>query len=416
MLALAAVAVLAGCESGPRSVVGGGRDIRQDDVAGRPWPERVTPSGQWPASIEGTGLRLTLTTGGTIVGALGRTTVDMGSADPERLTGGKALAFPGGERWFPQKPFRLEAEGDLPFRPATAGGSHDTDGAFSLEATGRAVAVRVGLEDLLTAAGGQVAVSGEFVAYDGARVDHLVVPAGTTVVAACPEPFPEPPDSIAPPMPTIPCGPGNEEPSEVSGVTVDAAAGMTVQASGDGEAAVAGDARAAALDRSWTGLVVALEGRQVNGSAAYDGGQWSLTAGTADALQLWVDVWPVADTVLEARSFSTGPGFFDRSPLLRVAWVNVGHATSQILEAEGVGTGASGVGFDLNKTLGHDAGLGVRRGDRVLNFDGGADVDSNLVPGGETDRELSYRRADPAALVLRGNFPEVQLELAVPGV
>lgn len=93
----------------------------------------------------------------------------------------------------------------------------------------------------------------------------------------------------------------------------------------------------------------------------------------------------------------------------------MGDATSQILEAEGLGPGAAGVGFDLNKSLGHDAGLDVRRGDRVIRFKGGADVDSNLPPDGKTDRELSYRAGQPATLVLRGNFPEVRVELAVPG-
>jgi len=92
-----------------------------------------------------------------------------------------------------------------------------------------------------------------------------------------------------------------------------------------------------------------------------------------------------------------------------------GIATAQVLEAEGSGPGAEGIGFDLNKTLGHDAGLGLRRGDRVLGFDGGEDIDSNLPPGGESDRELSYRAGQPATLVLRGNFPEVTVVLAVPG-
>ena len=80
-----------------------------------------------------------------------------------------------------------------------------------------------------------------------------------------------------------------------------------------------------------------------------------------------------------------------------------------------MGPGAPGVGFDLNKTLGHDAGLGLRRGDDVHGLDGGADIDSNLAPGDDTDRELSYQAGQPATLVLRGNFPEVTVELAVPG-
>ena len=93
-------------------------------------------------------------------------------------------------------------------------------------------------------------------------------------------------------------------------------------------------------------------------SASFDGVQWQLEAVTESARQLWVDGWPVADTVLEARSYSVEPGFFDRNRLLKVEWSNVGHATAQILEAEGSGPGALRIGFDLNKTLGHDAGLG----------------------------------------------------------
>lgn len=93
----------------------------------------------------------------------------------------------------------------------------------------------------------------------------------------------------------------------------------------------------------------------------------------------------------------------------------MGFATAQILEAEGVGPGAPGVGFDLNKTLSHDAGLRARRRDKVVNLDGGADIDSNLAPGGKTDRELSYAAGHPATLVLRGNFPEVTVDLPVPG-
>jgi hypothetical protein len=412
MVAVLAMTALAGCRSDPPSVVGGGaRDVRADDVAGRPWPERISPSGPWSGSIEGSGLRLTLTVGGTIVGALGRTSVDLGSPDADRPTSGRALAFPDGQRWYPQQPFRLEAEGDLPFRATPSARFLDSERGFSVEAAGRAVTVRTAFDELLAAAGGQVAVTGEFLGRDGVRVDDLVIPAGTLIAGECP------PESVS--TTSSPFAAGCRQPTAGAEqslvVTVDAAEGMTVQASGDGEVAVAGDVRAKAEGKSWDGLVVALEGPQIAAFAAYDGRQWSVSADATGARQVWVDVWPVVDTVLEARSFSTGPGFFDRSRLLRVEWINVGHATGQIMEAEGIGPGASGVGFDLNKSLGHDAGLDVRRGDRVVTFKGGADVDSNLAPGGKTDRELSYRAGQPATLVLRGNFPEVRVELAVPG-
>ena len=187
-------------------------------------------------------------------------------------------------------------------------------------------------------------------------------------------------------------------------------------ASGDGEAAVAGTGLADAEGHTWEGVLSAVEAEQVTASASFDGVQWQLEAVTESARQLWVDGWPVADTVLEARSYSVEPGFFDRNRLLKVEWSNVGHATAQILEAEGSGPGALRIGFDLNKTLGHDAGLGaVRRGDRVTNLRRGADIDSNLAPGGKTNRELSYDAGQAATLVLRGNFPEVRVELAVPG-
>lgn len=145
----AALTLLTACRSGPPSLVGGGRDIRDDDVAGRPWPDRITPSGPWSGSIEGTGLRMTLSTGGTIVGAMDRTTVDLGSTDADRPTAGRALAFPDGQRWYPQRPFRVEAEGDLSFRPTPPDRLLDSERRFSVEAAGRAVSVRMAFDELL---------------------------------------------------------------------------------------------------------------------------------------------------------------------------------------------------------------------------------------------------------------------------
>ncbi len=386
--ALVALALLAGgCDSGHRV---GLVDGMADTVLARPWPARVTPSGPWSASVDGTGPRMTLTTGGTIAGALGRARVSLG-ASSEEPTAGRSLVLPGGGQWYPQAPFRFAAGGDLPI-VATA--SPDNDGTHSVSADGRSVTAQVLLTDVLVAAGGSATVHGDFLAADGTRVEELVLPAGTVVVVASAQQ-------------------GDDDGRAVA--TVEATEGMAVRGSGDGEAAVAGTGRVEADGRSWDGIVVAVEGAQVDATATFDGDDWALSARVEGARQAWVDVWPVADTVLEARSYSVAPGFFDRNRLLKVEWTNVGHATSQILEAEGAGPGTGDVGFDLNKTLGHDAGIGVRRGDRVVNFRGGADIDSNLAPGERVNRELSYAAGQPATLVLRGNFPEVRIDLAVPG-
>jgi hypothetical protein len=411
------VGLLAGCSSArPRAVTGGGAadDISSGAVLDRPWPERVTATAPWSASIEGTGPRMTLTTGATIVGGLRGTTLDLGRRDPEQPTSGPVLRLGDGQRWYPDGGFRLEADGDVPVASAVAGDTLDTDGVYSVAAAGGDVVARVVFPDLLAAATGPVVARGSFFGADGAKADHLVLPPGTTFAGPCSTVEPV---STTAPLPAGECDRGQADGRQPINATVHAGRGTTVRASGAGEAAVAGRARAraSALERSWDGLVVAVEGWEVDATATFDGRRWSLTATVGDARQVWVDVWPVVDTVLHARSFSTAPGFFDRNRLLRVEWVNVGSATAQVLEAEGLGTGAAGIGFDLNKTLGHDAGLGARRGDLVVGFRGGADIDSNLAPGGETDRELSYQAGQPATLVLRGNFPEVRIELAVPG-
>jgi hypothetical protein len=413
--AVLAAVVLAACSSGPRAVSGEGAfdDVPTDDVAGRPWPARVTATGPWSATMEGTGPRMTLSMAATVVGGLRGTTVDLGHRDEGEPTSGPLLRLAGGERWYPDGAFRLEGDGDVTVAPVADGASLDTDGVRSFDAAGGSIAARVVFADLLTGASGPVVARGSFFGDDGRQVSELVLPPGTTLSGPC---------HTLPPVtaePTTSLPPGECERQLADGTPIVAAVparpGMAVRAAGAGEVAVAGSARADALGRTWEGLVVAVEGLSVDATASYDGRVWSVKGRVDDARQVWVDVWPVVDTVLEARSFSTSPGFFDRNRLLRVEWVNTGHATAQILEAEGVGPGAPGIGFDLNKTLGHDAGLRLRRGDRIVNMRGGADIDSNLAPGGETDRELSYRAGQPATLVLRGNFPEVTVELAVPG-
>lgn len=410
---VACVMLLAGCSSSPRPVTGAAAadDVPVGDVVGRPWPERVTPTGPWSASLEGSGPRMTLDMAATVVGGLRGTTLGLGRRDPDGPNTGPMLRLPNSERWYPDQEFRLEADGDVSVPAVAADDSLDTEGIRSIEAAGDEIVARVVFVDLLAGATGPVVARGSFFAHDGREAEELVLPPGTTFSGSCWT------VSDITFEPTIPLAPGECERPEDTPIlaTVPARSGMSVRAAGAGEAAVAGQARATALDRSWDGQVGALEGLGIDASATFDGRKWTLTATSADARQLWVDVWPVVDTVLQARSFSTGPGVFDRNRLLRVEWTNVGFATAQILEAEGVGPGAPGVAFDLNKTLGHDAGLGLRRGDDVHGFDGGADIDSNLPPGEATDRELSYQAGQPATLVLRGNFPEVTVELAVPG-
>ncbi|HEX7276404.1 MAG TPA: hypothetical protein VF244_03440 [Acidimicrobiales bacterium] len=392
---------LAGCSSGRQPVAGGAgaADPTPPQVSERPWPARATPGGPWSASMHGVGPRLTVTTGGTVAGGLARTSVDIGS---------RALLLPNGERWYPEQPFGVEDEGDVPFGLSRT--SPDSGGVYGLSAAGGDLEVAARFDDLMGAGGGDLRVRGDFSRRDGTRVDGLDLPPGTTLAVACEDPAAPPTTSFA----MAPCDPDTEG---VLTATVAADAGTTVRAGGDGELALAGrdGVTAEAVGRTWTGQVVAVEGGGVDARATFDGRQWSVTATVGDGRQVWVDVWPVIDTILDARSYSVAPGFFDRNRLLKVEWVNVGYATAQVLEAEGVGPGAAGVGFDLNKTLGHDAGLGVRRGDVVHGFGGGGDVDSNLPPGHRLNRELSYDAGQPATLVLRGNFPEVRVDLAVPG-
>ena len=408
--------LLAGCSSGTRPVsgVGAADDVPAADVLSRPWPERATPTGPWSASMDGVGPRMTLNLAATVVGGLRGTTLGLGDRESDEPTAGPMLRLAGGQQWYPDGDFRLEADGDVSVSGVTDdGASLEADGVRSIDAAGSAIVARVVFADLLAGATGPVVARGSFFGLDGGHVEELVLPPGTTFSGPC---HTIPDISFEPT--TVPA-PGDCDRQLPDGTpiiaTVLASRGMVVRAAGAGEVAVAGQARATALDRSWDGLVVAVEGFGIEAGATFDGRQWSLTAQVGDARQVWVDVWPVVDAVLQARSFSTGPGTFDRNPLLRVEWVNAGFATAQILEAEGLGPGAPDVGFDLNKTLSHDAGLRARRGDKVVNLDGGADVDSNLAPGDTTDRELSYAAGQPATLVLRGNFPDVTVELAVPG-
>lgn len=71
---------------------------------------------------------------------------------------------------------------------------------------------------------------------------------------------------------------------------------------------------------------------------------------------------------------------------VRIRWTNTGWATSQIMEAEGIGPGHLG---------------------------GGDDISSTQQPRGTVDRGLSTKSGTQVVLVLRGNFPEVRVPLAI---
>ncbi|HEX3623529.1 MAG TPA: hypothetical protein VHT97_14540, partial [Acidimicrobiales bacterium] len=330
-----------GSSDGPLPPLPGPRTVTATQVQARPWPARVAPAGVWTASLEGAGTRITLSTvAGVVPGGLGLASLKLASTDP-RGTGGASppadnvdLTLPDGSKWYPVDPFRLDASGDLPFSSATA-----VSGAVTL--------VVPSLAAVLANAPDPVTAVGTFVAADGRSVDRLALPRATKVGRDCARP---------------PCQAG----SDVPAVSLAAAPGTVLKATtgaGSGEAAVAGTARAQALGRRWDSLVGAVEGTDLAAQATWGGRVWTLTATTRGARQLWVDAWPVADTALTGSSaINNGVHNCLLNCDLRVRWANTGWATSQIYEAEAEGPTGHTIGFDLNKSLGHDAGLGVRRG------------------------------------------------------
>ena len=402
VLALACLPAMAGCSSSP-NVAPLGLDGRPVDallpgrVLARPWPERVTPTGPWSATLRGTGPLVTMTgMPGRVEGGLARASFSLGSTDPRTSTsrpaptGSLGLTRPDGSLWFPIGSFTVESDADLPFISATARAAE--------------VSVTVGsFESALAEAGDEVTAVGRFVDSDGREVDRLVLPRGTRLGRDC---------VSGQPCPTV---------SDVPRVTVAAKQGEVLRgAAGDGsggEAAVAGTARVEALGHSWGALVGALEGHPdgLTATATLGPDGWRLEADASAALQAWVDVWPVADTRLEGGSTVAGGDHNClQSCVVRIRWANVGFASSQVLVAEGLGSAGPTVGFDLNKTVGHDAGLGVRRGDQKINLGGGGDVDSNQAPGDRVDRGLSYTPGTEVTIVLRGNFPDLSVPLAIP--
>lgn len=375
------------------------------DVVGRPAPERVTARSRWGATLEARAERLRIYAPVVAVDGVRATTVNVTAVDPRpgtaadgsvRYQPATALALPDGSRWYPMSPYRLDGPGDVPLTVrGTAGGQ------------------LTGTTTLAGLVGRGVDATGRFVSRDGREVGSLRLPSGTRLSPECAGPTPAD-------VPR-PCGGA----AETVGATVDAT-GLRVEIDdsrqpgydGNGEGAVevevAGTVRARALNREWTGLVGSLEADDVSGTAVWDGAAWRVEVRARSARQVWIDVWPVVDTVLEATSgYDGGPHSCAGDCSVRLRYRNTGYATAQIFEAEALG-GTNAVALGIKQTGTHDAGLGVHRGGYEINLRSGRGVDSHLPPGDSHDRGLTSTPGVPVTLVLRGNFPEERVALAIP--
>ncbi|HEX6596009.1 MAG TPA: hypothetical protein VF045_03690, partial [Acidimicrobiales bacterium] len=390
------------------------RPVTAADVLARPEPPRVTARGRWSATLEGTGERVRFYAPVVAVDALSHTTVELSTSDPRPVTGaegyvrystGTSLAFPDGTRWYPLSPFRMEGTGgSASLTSATAG-----DGAVRGTVDGSELA-------RILAAG--ATASGRFVQRDGQEATTLRLPGGTRLSADCPG---RTPGEVPTPCPGQ--APAAAGPVEVSidarpglRLQVDASGGESSAGNGEGgvEIEVAGSVRAKALGRNWEGLVGSIEADDLKATATWAGHGWTVNASARSARQVWIDVWPVVGTTLEVRSgYDGGPHSCTGDCSVRLRYRNVGHATAQIFEAEALG-GSYSVALGIKQTGTHDAGLDVHRGGREINLSSGRGVDSHLPPGDYHDRGLTVTPGVPVTLVLRGNFPEVRVALAIP--
>lgn len=386
-LAVADVLLFVAASAGALTIGSNPGDALASQVKARPWPARVTPVGPWSASLEGSGPRFTLTAmAGSIPDALQEATFRLPerTAITSRTTN---LTLPDGSVWHPKGAFRLEASGPVAFTSVRARGDVLDLGVASLQSV------------LAQAPAGSVTAVGTFVGSDGQRTERLALPPSAYIGENCA---------------SANCSAAKDPPL----VSLTRRPGATIQARGGSspaEAAVAGAARARALDRSWDGLVGAVEGTDLTATATWDGQTWSLSASTAAARQVWMDVWPVADTTLSADSeFRPGRDDCFRDCPVRIRWTNTGWATSQIMEAEGIGSGSGSVRFGLTRSTGHDAGLGVERGGTRKHLGDGGDIFPTQQPRQKVDRGLTTKSGTDVVLVLRGNFPEVRVPLAIP--
>ena len=369
-------------------------------VEARPWPARVRPTEPWSATLAGSGARVTMSSvAGTVPDALDAATFRLpaGGGDPRNLT------LPDGTAWRPEGGFRLEATGPLAFTSGRA----------------REDSVELGTESLpavLGLAHGPITAVGTFTGPAGQRVDRLPLPSTARIGVDCGRP-PCPDPSVGP-VASLRARPGTALRAQ-PGTALRAQPGTAIRAQpgpAAGEVAVAGTARAEALGRTWDGLVGALEGTGLEGTATWDGRRWSVSARAGVARQVWVDVWPVADTMVSATSdYRRRPNDAClRDCSVRLRWANNGFATSQILEAEGIGPGSGSVRFGLAGSQGHDAGLGIHRGGSTRHLRSGGDIEPTLAPLKTEERGLTTRPGSDVTLVLRGNFPEVRVPLAIP--
>ena len=364
------------------------KEGNREEAAARPRPSPATPMGPWSATLAAKGDHVEVGTPGRVVGGIKHVSIGFGSAAtlPRGHTGSD-LQLPDGSRWTPDGTIRLEGPDDLAFKTARI-----FRGSLTVGTT---------LDDVLASAPGGVTAVGRLTSADGRQVDRLVLPVGTR-------------RDTCQRSARVRCGEYEPAPLQVSVTQVP---GLRIQAAGDGEVSVAGTARVSAAGHSWDGLVAAVEARQLRVSATYGDGGWAVTAEGAKARQVWMDVWPVIETEIAAKAVMEGKRSFlhplrtEHDLPLRIRWKNVGHATSQILEAEGQGTGAKSVGFRLAMTSGHDAGIGLSRQPEVRNLKRGLDIPSKLKSGKSIERGLSFEPGAEASIILRGNFPTVTVSL-----
>jgi hypothetical protein len=267
------------------------------------------------------------------------------------------------------------------------------------------------------AAGGEA--RGRFVQRTGHEATSVHLPPGTRLSADCagrsPAEVPTPcpgttaPATAGPVAVSIEARPGLE-------LHVDGSGSATSAGNGEGgvEIEVAGRVRAKALGREWEGLVGSLEADDLKATVTRAGDGWTVKASARSARQVWIDVWPVVATTLEVRSgYDGGPHSCTGDCSVRLRYRNVGYATAQIFEAEAVG-GSNAVALGIKQTGTHDAGLDVHRGGYEINLRSGRGVDSHVPPGDSHDRGLTFTPGVPVDLILRGNFLEVRVPLAIP--
>ncbi len=358
-------------------------------VRARPAPAQVTPTGPWSATLAGSGPRFMMygVTGGAIPGALAEATFALPGPDKNRpFRGPLNLTLPDGSTWRPEGTFRLEGAGPLAFTSVRA-----RDGVLD-------VGVK-SLQDVLAPASGPVTAVGPSSPPTGGGPTGWPCPPTTRVGEDCGRPSCSDPDVA--PLVTLAVAPG----FAISGQTGPWA----------GEVSVAGTARAEALGRSWEGLVGAVEGRETQGDGDV-GRPGVVGVGQCRHRPSGLDRRVAGGRPPPSRPprpTTRAPTPASGTAACGSAGPTRGWATAHILEAEGFGSGSRSVRFGLIRSYGHDAGLGVRRGGKKKNLGNGDAIWSTMEPAGKDDRGLTTEPGSSVVVVLRGNFPEVRVPLAV---